>query len=66
MPSRAARRPGPSSSSMVRQEIRALADDILLIAQTIAKREGELRASIEQRDHMLREIHHRVKNNIQV
>jgi len=47
-------------------EIRALADDILLIAQTIAKREGELRASIEQRDHMLREIHHRVKNNLQM
>jgi two-component sensor histidine kinase len=47
-------------------EIRALANDILLIAQTIAKREGELRASIEQRDHMLREIHHRVKNNLQM
>jgi two-component sensor histidine kinase len=47
-------------------EIRALAEDILLIAQTITKREGELRASIEQRDHMLREIHHRVKNNLQM
>lgn len=47
-------------------EVRALADDILLIAQTITKREGELRASIEQRDHMLREIHHRVKNNLQM
>jgi two-component sensor histidine kinase len=47
-------------------EIRALAGDILLIAQTIVKREGELRASIEQRDHMLREIHHRVKNNLQM
>ena len=29
-------------------------------------REQELKAGLEQRDHMLREIHHRVKNNLQM
>ena len=36
------------------------------MAEAIASREAELRAGLEQRDHMLREIHHRVKNNLQM
>ena len=36
------------------------------MAEAIAVREAELRAGLEQRDHMLREIHHRVKNNLQM
>ena len=36
------------------------------MAAAIASREAELRAGLEQRDHMLREIHHRVKNNLQM
>jgi nitrate/nitrite-specific signal transduction histidine kinase len=36
------------------------------MAAAIASREQELKAGLEQRDHMLREIHHRVKNNLQL
>jgi two-component sensor histidine kinase len=36
------------------------------MAAAIASREQELKAGLEQRDHMLREIHHRVKNNLQM
>jgi two-component sensor histidine kinase len=36
------------------------------MAAAIASREHELKAGLEQRDHMLREIHHRVKNNLQM
>ena len=36
------------------------------MAVAIASREHELKAGLEQRDHMLREIHHRVKNNLQM
>ena len=36
------------------------------MAEAITSREGELRSGLEQRDHMLREIHHRVKNNLQM
>ncbi|HYD04465.1 MAG TPA: sensor histidine kinase [Reyranella sp.] len=36
------------------------------MAAAIASREKDLREGLEQRDHMLREIHHRVKNNLQM
>jgi two-component sensor histidine kinase len=36
------------------------------MAAAIASREQELKTGLEQRDHMLREIHHRVKNNLQM
>jgi two-component sensor histidine kinase len=36
------------------------------MAAAIVSREQELKAGLEQRDHMLREIHHRVKNNLQM
>jgi two-component sensor histidine kinase len=52
------RRWGPELAS-VGEGVRAMAD-------AIASREAELRAGLEQRDHMLREIHHRVKNNLQM
>jgi two-component sensor histidine kinase len=47
-------------------EMIAVSSGINEMAEAIASREGELRSGLEQRDHMLREIHHRVKNNLQM
>ncbi len=47
-------------------EVMAVADAVRQMATAIASRESELNAGLEQRDHMLREIHHRVKNNLQM
>lgn len=47
-------------------ELIAVSKGINEMAEAIASREGELRSGLEQRDHMLREIHHRVKNNLQM
>lgn len=47
-------------------ELRSVGEGVTAMAAAIANRETELRAAIEQRDHMLREIHHRVKNNLQM
>jgi two-component sensor histidine kinase len=47
-------------------ELRALALNFNEMADKIAGRERELREAIETREAMLREIHHRVKNNLQI
>ncbi len=47
-------------------ELASVAVGVKAMAEAIASREAELRAGLEQRDHMLREIHHRVKNNLQM
>jgi two-component sensor histidine kinase len=47
-------------------EVRSLAADIAVMDGAIRAREQDLRAGLEQRNHMLREIHHRVKNNLQM
>ncbi|HTE81899.1 MAG TPA: sensor histidine kinase [Reyranella sp.] len=47
-------------------EMASVAANVGEMAAAIASREQELRAGLEQRDHMLREIHHRVKNNLQM
>ncbi|MCX7361975.1 MAG: sensor histidine kinase [Alphaproteobacteria bacterium] len=47
-------------------EVVAIGDGVRAMADAIASRERALRAGLEQRDHMLREIHHRVKNNLQM
>ncbi len=47
-------------------EIQALAESFVALAERIAQREQELQESIETREAMLREIHHRVKNNLQI
>ena len=47
-------------------ELAAVSKGVMAMAEAITSREAELRAGLEQRDHMLREIHHRVKNNLQM
>ena len=47
-------------------ELASVGEGVKAMAAAIASREAELRAGLEQRDHMLREIHHRVKNNLQM
>ena len=47
-------------------ELASMGEGVKAMAEAIASREAELRAGLEQRDHMLREIHHRVKNNLQM
>jgi len=47
-------------------EMRSVAARVSEMAAAIASREHELKVGLEQRDHMLREIHHRVKNNLQM
>ncbi|MEO8669425.1 MAG: histidine kinase dimerization/phosphoacceptor domain -containing protein [Bauldia sp.] len=47
-------------------ELTSVGHGVTAMAAAIASREAELRAGLEQRDHMLREIHHRVKNNLQM
>jgi two-component sensor histidine kinase len=47
-------------------ELRALAGTFNNMAERIAGREQELREAIETREAMMREIHHRVKNNLQI
>lgn len=47
-------------------ELASVGEGVRAMADAIASREAALRAGLEQRDHMLREIHHRVKNNLQM
>ena len=47
-------------------EMASVGAGVTAMAEAIATREAALRANLEQRDHMLREIHHRVKNNLQM
>src|SRR5271163_219160 len=47
-------------------EIRELASMFNEMATRMAGREHELREAIETREVMMREIHHRVKNNLQI
>ena len=55
-------RPTPAGPA----EVRDLANMFHEMATRIAGREHELREAIETREAMMREIHHRVKNNLQI
>lgn len=54
----------PSPSGM--KELAEVEHGLRQLVDTVASREGALKEGLEQRDHMLREIHHRVKNNLQI
>src|SRR6185312_9644064 len=55
-------RPAPTGPA----EVRELAVMFAELANKIEGREHELREAIETREAMMREIHHRVKNNLQI
>jgi two-component sensor histidine kinase len=48
------------------QELRQLADTLTALAQRVEEHEQSLSRSLEQKEAMLKEIHHRIKNNLQV
>jgi len=48
------------------QEFRSLAAAFYRMGQSVERRDGELRAALEQQQQLMREVHHRVKNNLQV
>ncbi len=48
------------------QEIAALGLSFGEVTQTVARHEAELEAAVERQKRLVREVHHRVKNNLQV
>jgi two-component sensor histidine kinase len=56
----------PVQAESAPQEIRALAQTLDSMADAIVARDLSLREGLEQKDTLMREIHHRVKNNLQI
>lgn len=48
------------------REIGELGEAFRQVIQTVARHEGELEAAVERQTRLVREVHHRVKNNLQV
>ena len=56
----------PLQAEQMPPEIRDLAETLEDMADAIGKRDATLRENLAQKDALMREIHHRVRNNLQV
>jgi two-component sensor histidine kinase len=67
----AAYRPGDRELALPRlttpaREIGALGEAFEQVVRTVARHEAEMEAAVERQTRLVREVHHRVKNNLQV
>ncbi len=56
----------PPETAFRPREVARLSDALSAASAAIAERESALRAALEQRDLLMADIHHRVKNNLQI